>query len=75
MKNVFVTKTGIKVGVLYEPPKKPLIDDELAIQEALLSHPRRLTLWGRLISKLLKLLPLSVLRERRNKLLKLQLLL
>ena len=57
MKHVFVTKTGVKIGILYEPPRKQPTNDELAIQEALLSHPRRLTLWGRLISKLLKLLP------------------
>lgn len=36
MKTVYKTKSGVKIGLLYQPPLRSLNDDELFVQSALL---------------------------------------
>jgi len=46
MRTVYKTRSGVKIGFLYQPPLRSLNDDELFVQSALLKKGASIGLMG-----------------------------
>jgi len=46
MRTVYKTRTGVKIGLLYQEPLRALNDDELFVQSALLKKGTNIGLMG-----------------------------